>query len=209
MIFFKMLIFNKINKVIMKYVMILLCLIVVGTANAQYNIGDKVDDFSLKGTDGKLHSIVSDGGERGTVIIFTCNHCPYAVLYEDRIKALQAEYKQKGIHIIAINPNDPRVVPDDSYENMIIRAKEKAFNFPYLWDESQLIYPKFGASRTPEVYLIDSENILHYMGAIDDNARDPSGVEIRYLSNAIDSLLSGRKINTTKTKAIGCSIKTQ
>lgn len=191
----------------MKYVMILLCLIMVGTANAQYNIGDKVDDFSLKGTDGNLHSIKSEGGEKGTIIVFTCNHCPYAVLYEDRILALQTKFRDQGINIIAINSNDPEVAPDDSFDHMIVRAKEKAFNFPYLFDETQVIFPKFGASRTPEVYLLNTDNVLLYAGAIDDNARDESAVEEKYLENAILSFLAGEEIKTTKTKAIGCSIK--
>lgn len=177
--------------------------------SAQYNIGDKVEDFSLKGTDGKMHSIATDKGKNGTVIVFTCNHCPYAVLYEDRIIALQTEYKKKGINIIAINPNDPAVVPADSYENMKIRAKEKGFNFPYVLDEGQKIYPTYGASRTPEVYLLDNKNVLQYMGAIDDNTRDANNVDERYLANAIDALLANKKITTTKTKAIGCSIKTK
>lgn len=177
--------------------------------SAQYKIGDKVKDFSLKGTDGKMHSIATDKGEKGTVIVFTCNHCPYAVLYEDRIIALQTEYKKKGINLIAINPNDPEKVKADSYENMIIRAKEKGFNFPYVIDEGQKIYPTYGASRTPEVYLLDSNNVLQYMGAIDDNSRDADNVDERYLANAIDALLAGKKITTPKTKAIGCSIKTK
>lgn len=156
-----------------------------------------------------MHSIATDKGKNGTVIVFTCNHCPYAVLYEDRIIALQTEYKKKGINIIAINPNDPAVVPADSYENMKIRAKEKGFNFPYVLDEGQKIYPTYGASRTPEVYLLDNKNVLQYMGAIDDNTRDANNVDERYLANAIDALLANKKITTTKTKAIGCSIKTK
>lgn len=193
----------------MKYLITMALVLSTFALSAQYNIGDKVEDFSLKGTDGKMHSIATDKGKNGTVIVFTCNHCPYAVLYEDRIIALQTEYKKKGINIIAINPNDPAVVPADSYENMKIRAKEKGFNFPYVLDEGQKIYPTYGASRTPEVYLLDNKNVLQYMGAIDDNTRDANNVDERYLANAIDALLANKKITTTKTKAIGCSIKTK
>lgn len=193
----------------MKYILTIALILTTSVLSAQYKIGDKVTDFSLKGTDGKMHSIATDKGEKGTVIVFTCNHCPFAVLYQDRIIALQKKYKKKGVNLIAINPNDPEVVPADSYEKMIVRAKEKGFNFPYLFDKGQKIYPTYGASRTPEVYLLDSKNILQYMGAIDDNSRDADNVDEHYLANAIDNLLAGKKITTTQTKAIGCSIKTK
>lgn len=193
----------------MKYLITALLALTTLSVSAQYKIGDKVTDFSLKGVDGKMHSIATDKGENGTVIVFTCNHCPYAVLYQDRIIALQKEYKKQGINLIAINPNDPEVVPADSYENMIIRAQEKGFNFPYVIDEGQKIYPTYGASHTPEVYLLDSNNVLQYMGAIDDSARDENAVETTYLANAIDNMLAAKKIEPNTTKAIGCSIKTK
>lgn len=193
----------------MKYLMTVMLALTTFIVSAQYQIGDKVKDFWLKGVDGRMHSIATDKGENATVIVFTCNHCPYAVLYEDRIISLQEKYKKQGVNLIAINPNDPEVVPADSYENMIVRAKEKLFSFPYLIDEGQKIYPTYGASHTPEVYLLDNKNVLRYMGAIDDSARDEDAVETTYLANAIDHLLAGEKINPTRTKAIGCSIKTK
>ncbi len=176
--------------------------------NTGYKIGDTAIDFNLMGVDGKMHSLSGLKNAKGYVVIFTCNHCPFAKMYEDRIIALQEEFGPKGYPIIAINPNDPEVAPDDSYEKMKIRAKEKGFNFPYLFDKGQKIYPKYGATKTPHVFLLDKDRTVKYIGAIDDNARDASSVKERFLANAINALASGKKIKTETTKAIGCSIKT-
>ncbi|MFK8039205.1 MAG: thioredoxin family protein [Crocinitomicaceae bacterium] len=173
-----------------------------------YNIGDTASDFSLKGVDGKLHSLSDYKDVRGYIIIFTCNHCPFAKMYEDRIIALQNEFGQKGYPVIAINPNDPKAAPADSYDKMKIRAEEKGFNFPYLFDDGQKIYPKYGATKTPHVFLLDKNRVVKYIGAIDDNARDESSVKERFLENAINDLSTGKKIKLETTKAIGCSIKT-
>lgn len=193
----------------MKYIAILIAIVCSTALSAQYEIGDKVADFSLKGVDGKMHSIQNDGGEKGSVIVFTCNHCPYAVLYEDRIIALQKKYKALGVNVIAINPNDPSIQVDDSYPNMIKRAQEKGFNFPYVFDEGQKVYPIFGATRTPQVFLIDKDWVLRYSGAIDDSPRDEGSVEFTCLSSAIDKMIAGDPIESTITKAVGCSIKTK
>ncbi len=172
-----------------------------------YQIGDQADDFNLINIDGKKISMSNYPDAKGFVIIFTCNHCPYSVAYEDRIIDLNAEYAPKGIQIIAINPNDPVASPGDSYENMVIRAKEKNFTFPYLFDDQQKIYPKFGATRTPHVFLLDKERIVRYIGAIDDNVQDAQSVKSRYLANAINNMLMQKEINPEYTKAIGCTIK--
>lgn len=193
----------------MKYIAILIAIVCSTSLSAQYEIGDKVVDFSLKGVDGKMHSIQNDGGKEGSVIVFTCNHCPYAVLYEDRIIALHKKYKALGVSVIAINPNDPTVQEDDSYPKMIERAKEKGFNFPYLIDKGQKVYPVFGATRTPQVFLIDKDGVLRYSGAIDDSPRDESSVEFTCLSSAIDKMIVGDPIESTITKPVGCSIKTK
>ncbi len=174
-----------------------------------YAVGDTATDFSLKGVDGKMHSLADQKDAKGYIVIFTCNHCPYAKLYEDRIIALQKEFGPKGYPVIAINPNDPTVVPEDSYDNMKKRAKEKGFNFLYLFDEGQKVYPQYGATRTPHVYLLDKNRVVQYIGAIDDNARNESEVKERYLANAINALEAGEKIKPSYTKAIGCSIKTK
>jgi len=189
----------------------LLALLIGVTVYAQtgYQIGDKAADFSLKGTDGKMHSLADMKDAKGFVVVFTCNHCPYAIMYEDRLVALQNEFGPKGYQVVAINPNDPDVKPDDSYDNMIIRAEEKKFNFPYLLDDGQKLYPVYGATKTPHVFLLDKELTVKYIGAIDDNARDADGVDERYLANAINALDAGKDINPATTKAIGCSIKTK
>lgn len=174
-----------------------------------YKIGDTATDFSLKGVDGEIHSLASQKDAKGYIVIFTCNHCPFSKMYEDRIIALQTEFGPKGYPVIAINPNNPEVAPDDSYEKMKIRAKEKGFNFPYLFDEGQKIYPQYGATKTPHVFLLDNKKVVKYIGAIDDNARNAASVKERFLANAVNALLKGKKIKTTNTKAIGCSIKTK
>lgn len=145
-------------------------------------------------------------------MIFTCNHCPYAIAYEDRIIALNNEFAINGFPVIAINPNDPAVQPADSYEKMQERAKEKGFTFPYLFDEGQKVYPVYGATRTPHVFLLqktEKGNVVRYIGAIDDNYEDPAAVKTEYLANAIKSLLAGSEVNPTFTKAIGCTIKVE
>ena len=177
--------------------------------NAQngYKIGDTATDFNLKGTDGKMHTLAEIEDAKGYVVIFTCNHCPFSKMYEDRIIALQKKYQPKGYSVIAINPNDPKVNPADSYEKMIVRAKEKKFNFWYLFDDGQEIFPQYGATKTPHVFLLDKNKVVQYIGAIDDNSRNEKAVEEKFLENAINALDKGEKINPATTKAIGCSIK--
>jgi len=176
------------------------------TENKGYQIGDVATDFNLKGTDDQMHSLASIKDVKGYVVIFTCNHCPFSVAYEDRIIALQKKYGPKGFPVIAINPNDDVAYPSDSFENMKIRAKEKGFNFPYLYDSEQKIYPQYGATKTPHVFLLDQDRKVKYIGAIDDST-EPEKVEQTYLSDAIEALLKGREPNPNYTKAIGCSIK--
>ncbi len=175
-----------------------------------YKVGDKATDFSLKNVDGEMVSMANYADAKGFVVIFTCNHCPYAIAYEDRIIELHNEYASKGYPVIAINPNDPAVQPQDSYEKMIERANEKSFPFAYLFDEGQKVYPVYGATRTPHVYLLNKMGdnlIVEYIGTIDNNYKDATKVTETYLANAIDALLAGQKPNPTVTKAIGCTIK--
>jgi peroxiredoxin len=181
------------------------------SVNAGYKIGDKAADFKLKNTDGKLVSLADFSNAKGFIVIFTCNHCPYAKAYQDRIIELNNNYKLKGYPVVAINPNDPAIVPEDSYEAMVSRAKEKNYTFPYLFDEKQDVYKMYGASHTPHVFLLQKDGkgnlIVKYIGAIDDNYEDASAVKEKYLANAVDALLSGKEPNPDFTKAIGCSIK--
>jgi len=147
---------------------------------------------------------------KGFIVIFTCNTCPFSVANEDRIIALDAKYKNVGYPVIAINPNNPAVKPGDSFDAMKQRAKDKGFTFPYLFDEGQKVYPTYGATKTPHVYLLqktDKGNVVKYIGAIDDNSRNANAVKEKYLENAVDALLTGKTIEVTETKAIGCSIK--
>lgn len=180
------------------------------TQNDGYEIGDEAADFKLKNVDGKMVSLADFKDAKGFIVIFTCNHCPYAKAYEDRIVALDKKYKEKGYPVIAINPNDPEVNAEDSYENMIVRAKEKSFTFPYLFDDGQKVYPEFGATRTPHVYILKkskNKNIVSYIGAIDDNYEDETAVNTKYVENAVDALIAGKTPSPETTKAIGCKIK--
>lgn len=175
-----------------------------------YSVGDYAVDFELKNVDGKMVSLSDYKDVKGYLVVFTCNHCPYAIAYEDRIIALDAKYKKLGIPVVAINPNNPETQPADSYDLMKVRAKDKGFTFPYLLDVGQKIYPQFGATRTPHAFLLEKTskgNLVKYIGAIDDNYQDATSVETKYVEDAIDAMLKGEPIEMKTTKAIGCSIK--
>lgn len=180
------------------------------TETSGYKIGDEATDFSLMGVDGKMHSLADYSDAKGFILIFTCNHCPYVIAYEDRIIALDKKYKDLGYPVITINPNDAELQPEDSFELMKVRANEKGFTFPYLVDEDQKIYPQYGATKTPHVFLLQKEsdkNIVKYIGTIDNNYENPEDVSERYVEDAVDALLAGNEINVKETVAIGCTIK--
>ena len=172
------------------------------------HIGDTAPDFKLKNIDGSMVSLADMKDAKGYIVVFTCNHCPYAVMYEDRLVELHNTYAPKGYPVVAINPNDTEVVPSDSFEAMQERAKEKAFPFVYLMDEGQKVYPKYGATKTPHVFLLSKEKVVSYIGAIDDNHEDETAVKVKYLENAIAAMEKGVAADPETTKAIGCSIKT-
>lgn len=175
-----------------------------------YDIGDIATDFKLMNIDGKKVSLSDYKDSKGFIITFTCNTCPYAVLYEDRIEALNKKYASKGYPVIAIMPNNTDIMPGDNMEAMKTRAKEKGFTFPYLMDEGQKIYPQYGATKTPHIYVLQKTNkgnVVKYIGAVDNNYKDTSAVTERYVENAVDALLKGEEVTETKTRAIGCSIK--
>ncbi len=172
-----------------------------------YQPGDTATDFKLKSVDGKNYSMADYKEAKGFIIVFTCNTCPFAVKYQNRINDLAKKYKPKGYILLAINSNDPEVQPDDTYEKMQKKAKENSFVFPYLVDEGQKIYPQYGATKTPHVFLLDKNRTVKYIGAIDDNADDALAVKEKYLENAIAALDSGKDPSPAITKAIGCSIK--
>jgi peroxiredoxin len=181
--------------------------------NAQgYEIGAKAADFRLKNVDDNYVSLGDYPDTKGFIIVFTCNHCPFAQAYEDRIIAIHNQYSPKGIPVIAINPNDPEVVSADSFEEMKKRAKVKKFPYPYLVDETQEVYKKYGATRTPHVFVLKREQkdlIVSYIGTIDDNYQDASKVQKHYLADALDAILKGEIPDPAVTKAIGCTIKTK
>lgn len=175
-----------------------------------YSVGDKASDFKLKNVDGKYVSLADYTDAKGFIVIFTCNHCPYAKAYQDRIIEIDNKFKPLGYPVIAINSNDPGLVPEDSYDQMIVRAKEKGFTFPYLFDETQSVCHAYGALRTPHVFVLQKQGgdlLVKYIGAIDDNYEDASKVSQAYVANAINSIMSGKDPDPSMTKAIGCTIK--
>lgn len=176
---------------------------------AQIAPGYRAPGFELKNVDGKMLSLKDGAGDKGAIVIFTCNTCPVSQAYEQRIIELDNKYRNQGYPVIAINPNDPEVSPGDSFENMQKRANDKNFPFPYLFDEGQNVFPAYGATRTPHVYLLkrDGNNFTAgYVGAIDDNQRI-GDVEEKFLENAISALLSGKTPEPSETVAVGCGIK--
>jgi peroxiredoxin len=174
------------------------------------SIGDYAAEINLLNVDGKMVSYKDYPDAKGFIVIFTCNTCPYAVASEDRIIALDAEFKGQGYPVIAINPNNPAVQPDDTFELMQAKAKEKGFTFPYLYDKTNTVYAQYGAVKTPHVYLLENTKkgrVVRYIGAIDDNVRNASAVTDRFLANAVNELLAGKEVSVKETKAIGCSVK--
>jgi thiol-disulfide isomerase/thioredoxin len=180
-------------------------------------IGARAPDFNLKGVDEKTYSLSSFKNAQVLVIVFTCNHCPTAQAYEDRIIRLTADYANKNVAVVAIMPNDPSCLRldeldfsdlGDSYPEMKIRAKEKKFNFPYLYDgETETASKAYGPIATPHVFVFDSERKLRYEGRIDDMEnpfRTPQSTDAR---NAIDALLNSREVPVKTTKVFGCSVK--
>ena len=175
-----------------------------------YKLEGKVADFSLKNIDGNMVSLAGLKDAKGAIVVFTCNHCPYAKLYEDRVNALDKMFAAKSYPVIAINPNDPKKEPTDSFDKMIERAEEKGFTFSYLMDETQEVAKAFGANKTPHVFIVQKKGndfVLKYIGAIDDNPQSATDVDEKFVENAVNALLKGQKPPKNNTRAIGCSIK--
>ena len=174
-----------------------------------YKIGDKAADFRLSDTGGNLVSLADFENAKGYIVIFTSNVCPFALAYEDRIIALHKKMEPLGYPVIAINSNDGEIEEGDSFTNMQIRAKEKQFPFHYLDDKDQMIYPKFGATKTPHVFILDASLTVQYIGAIDDNSKDESAVTKHFVEDAITALENGKLPVPNFTKAVGCPIKSK
>ncbi len=174
-------------------------------------VGDQAMDFNLKNVDGQMVSLSGNQDVNGYILVFTCNTCPYSVAYEDRIIELHEKYAARGYPVVAVQPNNTQRSPGDSFEQMQKRAQEKGFPFPYLMDETQEITKTYGATNTPHVYVLNRESgdkfVIKYIGAIDNNSRDAAAADQHYVEDAVDSLIKGNSVKTTKTKAIGCTIK--
>ncbi len=172
--------------------------------------GEKAPAFSLKGVDGKTVSLSDYNKEKGVILIFSCNTCPYVVAYEDRIIELHNKFAPKGFPVVAINSNNPELSKGDSFEEMKKKARDKSFTFPYLFDEKQDIFPKYGATRTPEVFLLKNTGNgfeVVYTGTIDDNYKSAGEAKEKYVENAVKAVLKGISPEIPVTKAIGCGIK--
>lgn len=180
-------------------------------ATGKLKIGDKIPHFNLINVDGKFISseeyFIPSQNIKALIVIFSCNHCPYVKAYEDRIISIQKDYYDKGVRIVAINSNEDKNYPEDSFEEMIKRSKEIKYNFPYLRDETQEVAKSFGATHTPEVFVFDVNQKLIYYGKIDDNWQEPDKVKNNYLRLALDEYLSGKEIQFPETYSIGCTIK--
>lgn len=170
-------------------------------------IGSLTPDFNLPGVDGKKYSLSSFNNSQALIIIFSCNHCPYVQAYESRVKQIQDDYKENGVVVVAINSNEDKGYPEDSFENMKKRAEEQKFNFLYLRDDDQSVARAYDATHTPEIFLFDKERKLAFHGKIDDNWQEPDKVQNHYLRSALDELLAGKEISVPETFTIGCTIK--
>ena len=179
------------------------------SAGLALEIGDALPagGVKMKNIDGSKHSLASTMGPKGLLVVFSCNHCPWVQRWESRMVDLGNAYSAKGIGVIAVNSNDTVEFPDDGFEQMQARAKEKGYAFPYVVDATSDVARAFGATKTPEAYLFDAQGKLVYTGTIDDNARDAAAVTAPYLKDALEAVASGTAVTMAKTKALGCSIK--
>lgn len=191
---------------------VLMLLLFAFAANAQegYKVGNTVASFKLKNVDGQMVSLEEyTANQKGAIVIFTCNHCPYAKAYEKRIIELDNMMRPKGFPVIAVNPNT-QTVDADSYEAMQKVAEVKEYPFPYLADDDQRIAQRFGAKKTPHVYLLqkDGDELkVVYIGAIDNNARNADEADEHYVQDAVSNLLEGKVVSPKEVPAVGCTIK--
>jgi peroxiredoxin len=170
-------------------------------------VGTALPDFHLPATDGRWYTPASFADAALLVVVFTCNHCPYAIASEDRLIALQREYRARGVQFVLVNPNDASRYPDDSFPEMARRAEEKDFPFPYLHDETQEVARAFDAACTPDIFVFDHGRTLRYNGRIDDNWQQPARVTRHDLRTVLDDLLAGRPVSIDPVASMGCSIK--
>jgi len=180
-------------------------------AYSQLSPGDKAPEFTLKNIDGSMVSLSDYAENKGVILIFTCNPCPFAKAYEKRIIQLHKSFEPMGYPVLAINPNDDKLSPDDTFDKMKERALAREYPFVYLKDDSQ-IFKAYGATRTPHVFLLDNDQgefSIAFIGAIDNNAMDERSVSEKYVEDAILALEKGKKPSPDQVKAIGCTIKSK
>ncbi len=170
-------------------------------------LGTKAVDFCLKGIDGKTHSLADYDDKDVLVIVIMCNHCPYVQAVDSRLVQLQGKFAKQNVQFIGINPNDDITYPEDNLENMVKRAKEKGYNFPYLRDDDQSIARQYQAQCTPDIYVYNKERELCYHGRMDDNWQEPDKVTSHDLNDAIEALLNGKRPSADQHPSMGCSIK--
>lgn len=174
---------------------------------AKLAIGDALVPFTLVGVDGNKHGTSDYAGEPVLAVIFWCNHCPYVQAWEERVLELQRQYAPRGVQFLFVSSNDPKQYPEDDLSAMRQRAEEKRYPAPYLFDETQQVAAGYGASRTPEIFLFDSERKLRYHGRPDDNYEDPAAVRHHYLRDAIEAVLAAKRPAVEETEPQGCTIK--
>ena len=172
-------------------------------------IGDSCPGFSLPGVDGKDWSRDDFAGADVLVVAFTCNHCPYVINSEERVISYVADYKDRGVAFVAVNSNEDENHPEDSFEKMVERSRERGFNFPYLRDDTQEMARAFGALKTPHFFVFDKDRRLRYTGRMDDSPREPRGVTTKELRDATEAILRGESPKVPLTNPIGCNIKWQ
>ena len=197
---------------------ILLCLMLILSFNVKASgskknyvssLGDTIEDFSLQNVDGNYISLKSYPEAKGFIIVFTCNHCPFAKLYSERFNEMAKKYGALNVPLLAINPMDTVVYEDESFFAMQEKAKVASFTFPYLQDNLQTVAKDFNADHTPHAFVIWKENnqwIIKYTGAIDDNGAASDKVNNSYVANAVDELLTGKKVQEPETRSIGCAV---
>jgi peroxiredoxin len=191
----------------LKFTLLIFAFVIINMAFAPQK--QLVNDFSLMNIDGNKVSLANYKDARGFIIVFTCNHCPFAKLYPPRLNELNNRFKPLGVPLIAISSTDTMMYEEDTYPNMVTKAKEEQFNFPYLFDEMQTVAKNFKAQKTPHAFVIWKENnswVVKYNGAIDDNGMESNKVTETYVADAVNALLNGKPILTKETNSIGCQI---
>lgn len=192
------------------FLTVLAALLVCTFTYAGYKPGDESKGFKLLNVNGKVVSLDDYKKAKGFIIVFTCNHCPFAKLYQQRLNELNTKYSALGMPVLAISSNDAEAVPEDNYEEMVKRAREKKYNFPYLFDSTQEVARAFDAAKTPQAFVLFKEGgkwIVKYSGAIDDNGKEPEKVKNHFVIDAVEALLHHQPVPVSTTKSVGCAIK--